>query len=233
MKKVICVVEDEKAINDLVAQYLKKEGYEVRSYYTYEEAVAHVQDDDVHLWILDIMLDDKSGFDLIEEIRLQGRDIPVIFMSARDKEFDRIIGLEKGSDDYITKPFNPVEVLARVKSQLRRFMQLGAAVKAPSELTVGGIALDHDAKRVTLDGEEIALTPKEYDILYYLMQHPGKVFTPAELYSAVWNEAPVGIDNTVAVHIRHLREKLEINPSEPRYLKVVWGKGYKLEGDRA
>lgn len=137
-----------------------------------------------------------------------------------------------GADDYITKPFNPVEVLARVKSQLRRFLQLGAAVKAPSELTVGGIALDHDAKRVTLDGEEIALTPKEYDILYYLMQHPGKVFTPAELYSAVWNEAPVGIDNTVAVHIRHLREKLEINPSEPRYLKVVWGKGYKLEGDR-
>ena len=111
-------------------------------------------------------------------------------------------------------------------------LQLGAAVKAPSELTVGGIALDHDAKRVTLDGEEIALTPKEYDILYYLMQHPGKVFTPAELYRAVWNEAPVAIDNTVAVHIRHLREKLEINPSEPRYLKVVWGKGYKLEGDR-
>ena len=143
------------------------------------------------------------------------------------------LGLSVGADDYITKPFNPVEVLARVKSQLRRFLQLGAAVKAPSELTVGGIALDHDAKRVTLDGEEIALTPKEYDILYYLMQHPGKVFTPAELYSAVWNEAPVAIDNTVAVHIRHLREKLEINPSEPRYLKVVWGKGYKLEGDRS
>ena len=137
-----------------------------------------------------------------------------------------------GADDYITKPFNPVEVLARVKSQLRRFLQLGAAVKAPSVISVGGIELDHDAKRVTLDGEPVALTPKEYDILYYLMQHPGKVYTPAELYSAVWNESPVGIDNTVAVHIRHLREKLEIDPSNPRYLKVVWGKGYKLEGDR-
>ena len=137
-----------------------------------------------------------------------------------------------GADDYITKPFNPVEVLARVKSQLRRFLQLGAAVKAPSVISVGRIELDHDAKRVTLDGEPVALTPKEYDILYYLMQHPGKVYTPAELYSAVWNEAPVGIDNTVAVHIRHLREKLEIDPSNPRYLKVVWGKGYKLEGDR-
>ena len=120
MKKVICVVEDEKAINDLVAQYLKKEGYEVRSYYTYEEAIAHVQDDDVHLWILDIMLDDKSGFDLIEEIRLQGRDIPVIFMSARDKEFDRIIGLEKGSDDYITKPFSPKELVLRVNNVIKR-----------------------------------------------------------------------------------------------------------------
>ena len=181
---------------------------------------------------MDIMMPGMDGITAMAKLR-EFSNIPVILLTAKSEDSDKILGLSVGADDYITKPFNPVEVLARVKSQLRRFLQLGAAVKAPSELTVGGIALDHDAKRVTLDGEEIALTPKEYDILYYLMQHPGKVFTPAELYSAVWNEAPVGIDNTVAVHIRHLREKLEINPSEPRYLKVVWGKGYKLEGDRS
>lgn len=181
---------------------------------------------------MDIMMPGMDGITAMAKLR-EFTNIPVILLTAKSEDSDKILGLSVGADDYITKPFNPVEVLARVKSQLRRFLQLGAAVKAPSELTVGGIALDHDAKRVTLDGEEIALTPKEYDILYYLMQHPGKVFTPAELYSAVWNEAPVAIDNTVAVHIRHLREKLEINPSEPRYLKVVWGKGYKLEGDRS
>ena len=181
---------------------------------------------------LDITMPGMDGITAMAKLR-EFSNIPVILLTAKSEDSDKILGLSVGADDYITKPFNPVEVLARVKSQLRRFLQLGAAVKAPSELTVGGICLDHDAKRVTLDGEPIALTPKEYDILYYLMQHPGKVFTPAELYSAVWNEAPVGIDNTVAVHIRHLREKLEINPSEPRYLKVVWGKGYKLEGDRS
>ena len=185
----------------------------------------------MQLALLDIMMPGMDGIMTMARLR-EFSNIPVILLTAKSEDSDKILGLSVGADDYITKPFNPVEVLARVKSQLRRFLQLGAAVQTPSAITVGGIQLDHDAKRVTLDGQEIALTPKEYDILYFLMKNPGKVFTPGEIYQAVWNEAPLGIDNTLAVHIRHLREKLEINPSDPRYLKVVWGKGYKLEGGR-
>ena len=228
----ILVVDDEPDIRNILHILLSSRGYEVDEAENGLRAVELVRaQPDYDLIILDIMMPGMDGITAMAKLR-EFSNIPVILLTAKSEDSDKILGLSVGADDYITKPFNPVEVLARVKSQLRRFLQLGAAVKAPSELTVGGICLDHDAKRVTLDGEPIALTPKEYDILYYLMQHPGKVFTPAELYSAVWNEAPVGIDNTVAVHIRHLREKLEINPSEPRYLKVVWGKGYKLEGDR-
>lgn len=153
MKRVICVVEDEKDLNNLVAQYLRKEGYEVRSYYTYEEASAHVQDDDVHLWILDIMLDDKSGFDLIEEIRLQGPEIPVIFMSARDKEFDRIIGLEKGSDDYITKPFSPKEMVLRVNNIIKR-----AYKDDNNRISIDGYELDEEQRKIYYDNNEIELT---------------------------------------------------------------------------
>ena len=218
----ILVCDDEKDIVAALKIYLESDGYCVHTAYSGEEALRVAKTEPVQLALMDIMMPGMDGITAMAKLR-EFTNIPVILLTAKSEDSDKILGLSVGADDYITKPFNPVEVLARVKSQLRRFLQLGAAVKAPSELTVGGIALD---------GEEIALTPKEYDILYYLMQHPGKVFTPAELYSAVWNEAPVGIDNTVAVHIRHLREKLEINPSEPRYLKVVWGKGYKLEGDR-
>ena len=228
----ILVCDDEKDIVSALHIYLSAEGYRVLTAFDGPEALRLLDREEVHLVLLDVMMPGMDGITAMTRLR-QSRNLPVILLTAKSEDTDKVLGLNMGADDYVTKPFNPVEVLARVKSQLRRFLQLGAAVKAPSELTVGGIALDHDAKRVTLDGEEIALTPKEYDILYYLMQHPGKVFTPAELYSAVWNEAPVAIDNTVAVHIRHLREKLEINPSEPRYLKVVWGKGYKLEGDRS
>ena len=210
----ILVCDDEEDIVAALKIYLEADGYCVHTAYTGADALKIVREEPVQLALMDIMMPGMDG------------------ITAKSEDSDKILGLSVGADDYITKPFNPVEVLARVKSQLRRFLQLGAAVKAPSVISVGGIELDHDAKRVTLDGEPVALTPKEYDILYYLMQHPGKVYTPAELYSAVWNEAPVGIDNTVAVHIRHLREKLEIDPSNPRYLKVVWGKGYKLEGDR-
>ena len=227
----ILVVDDEKLIVKGIKFSLEQDGMEVTAAYDGEEALQNIKEKNFDLVVLDVMLPKMDGLEVCQQTR-EFSQVPIIMVTAKGEDMDKIMGLEYGADDYITKPFNPVEVLARVKSQLRRFLQLGAAVKAPSELTVGGICLDHDAKRVTLDGEPIALTPKEYDILYYLMQHPGKVFTPAELYSAVWNEAPVGIDNTVAVHIRHLREKLEINPSEPRYLKVVWGKGYKLEGDR-
>ena len=172
MKRVICVVEDEKDINNLVAQYLRKEGYEVRSYYTYEQASIHVQDDDVHLWILDIMLDDKSGFDLLEEIRLQGPNIPIIFMSARDKEFDRIIGLEKGCDDYITKPFSPKEMVLRVNNIIRR-----AYKDENNRISIDGYELDEEQRKIYSDNVEIELTTKEFDLLMMFIKNKGIAFS--------------------------------------------------------
>ena len=227
----ILICDDDSDIAAALEIYLKAEGYRTLRAANGREALDVASRETVHLALMDIMMPGMDGIAATVQLREQ-YNFPIILLTAKSEGSDKVLGLTLGADDYVTKPFNPMEVLARVKSQLRRFLQLGAAVKAPSVISVGGIELDHDAKRVTLDGEPVALTPKEYDILYYLMQHPGKVYTPAELYSAVWNEAPVGIDNTVAVHIRHLREKLEIDPSNPRYLKVVWGKGYKLEGDR-
>ena len=203
MKKVICVVEDEKAINDLVAQYLKKEGYEVRSYYTYEEASAHVSDDDVHLWILDIMLDDKSGFDLIEEIRLQGKDIPVIFMSARDKEFDRIIGLEKGSDDYITKPFSPKELVLRVNNVMKRVYR-----NDNNRIMVDGYELDEEQRKVFDGGKEIDLTTKEFDLLMMFIKNKGMAFNREAILTNVWEENYYGSDRVVDDTLRRLRKKL-------------------------
>ena len=223
MKKVICVVEDEKAINDLVAQYLKKEGYEVRSYYTYEEAIAHVQDDDVHLWILDIMLDDKSGFDLIEEIRLQGRDIPVIFMSARDKEFDRIIGLEKGSDDYITKPFSPKELVARIKAVMRRISPM--AVEEVIEMQ--GLSLDPTSHRVMAGEEPLEMGPTEFKLLHFFMTHPERVYSREQLLNHVWGTNVYVEDRTVDVHIRRLRKALEPGGHD-RMVQTVRGTGYRF-----
>ena len=218
MKKVICVVEDEKAINDLVAQYLKKEGYEVRSYYTYEEAIAHVQDDDVHLWILDIMLDDKSGFDLIEEIRLQGRDIPVIFMSARDKEFDRIIGLEKGSDDYITKPFSPKELVLRVNNVIKRVYK-----NDNNRIQVDGDELDEEQRKVFAGSDEIDLTTKEFDLLMMFIKNKGIAFSRDKILENVWEENYYGSDRVVDDTLRRLRKKLpNLN------IHTIYGYGYRL-----
>ena len=218
MKKVICVVEDEKAINDLVAQYLKKEGYEVRSYYTYEEAVAHVQDDDVHLWILDIMLDDKSGFDLIEEIRLQGRDIPVIFMSARDKEFDRIIGLEKGSDDYITKPFSPKELVLRVNNVIKRVYK-----NDNNRIQIDGYELDEEQRKVFAGSNEIDLTTKEFDLLMMFIKNKGIAFSRDKILENVWEENYYGSDRVVDDTLRRLRKKLpNLN------IHTIYGYGYRL-----
>jgi len=218
MKKVICVVEDEKAINDLVAQYLKKEGYEVRSYYTYEEAVAHVQDDDVHLWILDIMLDDKSGFDLIEEIRLQGRDIPVIFMSARDKEFDRIIGLEKGSDDYITKPFSPKELVLRVNNVIKRVYK-----NDNNRIQIDGYELDEEQRKVFAGSDEIDLTTKEFDLLMMFIKNKGIAFSRDKILENVWEENYYGSDRVVDDTLRRLRKKLpNLN------MHTIYGYGYRL-----
>ena len=227
----ILVCDDEADIVAALKIYLESDGYCVHTASNGAEALQIARGGQVQLALLDIMMPGMDGITTMAKLR-EFSNIPVILLTAKSEDSDKILGLSVGADDYITKPFNPVEVLARVKSQLRRFLQLGAAVKAPSVLTAGGIELDHDAKRVTLDGQPVALTPKEYDILYFLMQNPGKVFSPGEIYTAVWSEAPMGSDNTMAVHIRHLREKLEIDPSNPRYLKVVWGKGYKLEGGK-
>ena len=218
VKKVIAIVEDEKDLNNLVAQYLRKEGYEVRSYYTYEEASAHVQDDDVHLWILDIMLDDKSGFDLIEEIRLQGPEIPVIFMSARDKEFDRIIGLEKGSDDYITKPFSPKEMVLRVNNIIKR-----AYKDDNNRISIDGYELDEEQRKIYYDNNEIELTTKEFDLLMMFIKNKGIAFSRDKILENVWDENYFGSDRVVDDTLRRLRKKLpNLN------IHTIYGYGYRL-----
>ena len=218
MKRVICVVEDEKDINNLVAQYLRKEGYEVRSYYTYEQASIHVQDDDVHLWILDIMLDDKSGFDLLEEIRLQGPNIPIIFMSARDKEFDRIIGLEKGCDDYITKPFSPKEMVLRVNNIIRR-----AYKDKNNRISIDGYELDEEQRKIYSDNVEIELTTKEFDLLMMFIKNKGIAFSRDKILENVWDENYFGSDRVVDDTLRRLRKKLpKLN------IHTIYGYGYRL-----
>ena len=218
MKRVINIVEDEKDINNLVAQYLRKEGYEVHSYYTYEEASAHVVDDDVHLWILDIMLDDKSGFGLIEEIRLQGPETPVIFMSARDKEFDRIIGLEKGCDDYITKPFSPKELVLRVNNIIKR-----AYRDDNNRISIDGYELDEEQRKIYADNVEIELTTKEFDLLMMFIKNKGIAFSRDKILENVWDENYFGSDRVVDDTLRRLRKKLpNLN------IHTIYGYGYRL-----
>lgn len=218
MKRVISIVEDEKDINNLVAQYLRKEGYEVHSYYTYEEASAHAGDDDVHLWILDIMLDDKSGFDLIEEIRLRDPDTPVIFMSARDKEFDRIIGLEKGSDDYITKPFSPKELVLRVNNIIKR-----AYKDNSNRIAADGYELDEVQRKIYADNVEIELTTKEFDLLMMFIKNKGIAFSRDKILENVWDENYFGSDRVVDDTLRRLRKKLpNLN------IHTIYGYGYRL-----
>ena len=218
MKRVINIVEDEKDTNNLVAQYLRKEGYEVHSYYTYEEASAHVVDDDVHLWILDIMLDDKSGFDLIEEIRLQGPETPVIFMSARDKEFDRIIGLEKGCDDYITKPFSPKELVLRVNNIIKR-----AYRDDNNRISIDGYELDEEQRKIYADNVEIELTTKEFDLLMMFIKNKGIAFSRDKILENVWDENYFGSDRVVDDTLRRLRKKLpNLN------IHTIYGYGYRL-----
>ena len=218
MKRVISIVEDEKDINNLVAQYLRKEGYEVHSYYTYDEASAHVADDDVHLWILDIMLDDKSGFDLIEEIRLQGPETPVIFMSARDKEFDRIIGLEKGCDDYITKPFSPKELVLRVNNIIKR-----AYRDDNNRISIDGYELDEEQRKIYADNVEIELTTKEFDLLMMFIKNKGIAFSRDKILENVWDENYFGSDRVVDDTLRRLRKKLpNLN------IHTIYGYGYRL-----
>ena len=226
----ILVCDDEKDIVAALKIYLTAEGYQVLEAGTGREALDILDRERVDLVLMDIMMPEMDGLSAVAKLREQS-NIPVLFLTAKSEDTDMILGLNIGGDDYITKPFNPVEVLARVRSQLRRYTLLGSISKS-SELVVGGLRLDDEAKQVTLDGEPVNLTPKEYDILKFLMSSPGKVFPPAEIYRQVWEETPLNADNVLAVHIRHIRGKIEIDPNEPRYLKVVWGKGYKMEDGR-
>ncbi|MCX4304416.1 MAG: response regulator transcription factor [Acetatifactor sp.] len=224
----ILICDDERDIVNALKIYLNDANYVLYEAFDGKGALKLVEEQDIHLVLLDIMMPEMDGMEAMLKIR-ERSNVPVILLTAKSEDTDKILGLTVGADDYITKPFNPVEVSARVKSQLRRYMQLGAGNLQPEVLRCGAIEVFDNEKKVMLDGEEVALTPTEYDILKLLMQHPGKVFSPKEIYRRIWNDQPYGSENTVAVHIRHLREKLEINPAEPRYLKVVWGQGYKCE----
>lgn len=224
----IIVCDDEKDIVSALEIYLTAEGYHVFRAENGREALTLAQNEDVHLMLLDVMMPQMDGLETLTRLR-EFSNIPVILLTAKSEDSDKILGLNVGADDYVTKPFNSVEVLARVRSQLRRYLQLGAGSVRPASIVIGGIELDDSAKTVTVDGEPVALTPKEYDILRFLMTNAGAVFTPAEIYRRVWGDIPLNAAGAIAVHIRHLREKLEIDPAEPRYIKVVWGKGYKME----
>ncbi len=226
----ILICDDEKDIVNALKIYLTDPNYRLFEAYTGKQAVKLMREQEIHLVLMDIMMPEMDGISAMVAIR-ELSNVPVILLTAKSEDTDKILGLNVGADDYITKPFNPVEVAARVRSQLRRYMQLGGGQAVQSGLLqIGGIELDDKAKSVTLDGEPVSLTPTEYEILKLLMMHPGQVFSPKEIYQQIWKDLPYGSENTVAVHIRHIREKLEINPAEPRYLKVVWGQGYKMEG---
>ena len=227
----ILICDDQPDIVNALKIYLSPEGYRLFEAYTGVEALQIVQREDIHLILMDVMMPQMDGITATVKIR-EFSNAPILFITAKSETEDMVLGLNVGGDDYITKPFVPVEVLARVRSHLRRYAKLGSQPKNADELVVGSLALNDTAKSVTVDGEPVSLTPIEYNILKLLMLHPGKVYSTKALYQAVWQEAPFGSEGAVAVHIRHLREKIEIDPSNPRYLKVVWGQGYKMEGGK-
>lgn len=226
----ILVCDDDKEIVEAIDIYLTQEGYEVLKAYDGEEALRELKTQKADLLVLDVMMPKLDGIRATLKIREQN-NMPIIILSAKSEDADKILGLNVGADDYVTKPFNPLELVARVKSQLRRYTQLGStAGHADQEVYVaGGLMINDDLKEVTVDGEPVKLTPIEYNILLLLVKNQGKVFSIDQIYENIWNEDAIGVDNTVAVHIRHIREKIEINPKDPRYLKVVWGVGYKVE----
>ena len=227
--QTILVCDDDKEIVEAIEIYLQQEGFQVLKAYDGQEALEILKDHEVHLLIMDVMMPRLDGIRATLKIR-ENSSIPIIILSAKTEDSDKILGLNIGADDYVEKPFNPLELVARVKSQLRRYTQLGNAAEANDNVyTVGGLSINDDLKEVTVDGELVKLTPIEYNILLLLVKNQGKVFSINQIYESIWNEDAIGADNTVAVHIRHIREKIEINPKEPRYLKVVWGVGYKIE----
>ena len=226
----ILVCDDDKEIVEAIEIYLTQEGYHVLKAYDGEEALKVLKQENVDLLVIDVMMPRLDGIRATLKIR-EENSLPIIILSAKSEDADKILGLNVGADDYVTKPFNPLELVARVKSQIRRYTKLGSTVMdtKKSIYTVGGLTIDDDLKEVTVDGETVKLTPIEYNILLLLVKNQGKVFSIDQIYENIWNEDAIGADNTVAVHIRHIREKIEINPKEPRYLKVVWGLGYKVE----
>lgn len=226
----ILVCDDDKDIVEAIDIYLTQEGYEVLKAYGGDEAIKVLKRNEVDLLIMDVMMPRLDGIRATLKIR-ENMSLPIIILSAKSEDADKILGLNIGADDYMTKPFNPLELVARVKSQLRRYTQLGSTARSDnqSEFRTGGLVIRDDLKEVTVDGEKVKLTPIEYNILLLLVKNQGKVFSINQIYENIWNEDAIGADNTVAVHIRHIREKIEINPKEPRYLKVVWGVGYKVE----
>ena len=226
----ILICDDDRDIVSALDIYLTSDGYQTFHAYDGLEALQMVKEHDIHLILMDIMMPGMDGIRTTAKLR-ETENIPIIFLTAKSEDADKILGLNIGADDYVTKPFNPIEVLARVKSQLRRYTSLGGKSQADQEgvLRNGALVMDDGAKTVTVDGENVSLTPIEYNILRLLLKNPGRVYSTAQIYEQVWNDPALGSENTVAVHIRHLREKIEIDPANPRYLKVVWGLGYKME----
>ena len=225
----ILVCDDDKEIVEAIEIYLTQEGYRILKAYDGTEALEMLEREEVHLLLLDVMMPKLDGIRATLKIR-EKNSIPIIILSAKSEDADKILGLNVGADDYVTKPFSPLELVARVKSQLRRYTQLGAAAEKRGNIyETGGLMIDDDRKEVTVDGEIVKLTPIEYRILLLLVKNQGRVFSINQIYESIWEEEAIAADNTVAVHIRHIREKIEINPKEPRYLKVVWGLGYKVE----
>ena len=227
----ILICDDEKDIVNALKIYLSDPDYELYEAYNGKEALEVIANHPIDLVLLDIMMPVMDGIAAMAKIR-ETEQMPIIMLTAKSEDSDIIMGLNVGADDYITKPFNPLEVTARVRSQLRRYLKFGGGAPAQEAFCIGGIELNDKTKEVAVDGVSVSLTPKEYDILKLLMLNPGKVFSPKEIYQSIWKEKPLGSDNTVAVHIRHLREKIEINPAEPRYIKVIFGQGYKIEKGR-
>lgn len=227
--QTILVCDDDREIVEAIDIYLQQEGYNVLKAYDGEEALRILKEQEVHLLVMDVMMPKLDGIRATLKIREES-SIPIIILSAKTEDSDKILGLNVGADDYLGKPFNPLELVARVKSQLRRYTQFGnVSEQNDAVYEVGGLSINDDLKEVTVDGEVVRLTPIEYNILLLLVKNQGKVFSINQIYESIWNEDAIGADNTVAVHIRHIREKIEINPKEPRYLKVVWGVGYKIE----
>ena len=224
----ILVVDDDKEIVKAIEIYLERENYQILKAYDGEEALKQLQENEVHLILLDIMMPKKDGIETLTEIRKE-KNIPIILLSAKSEDIDKIHGLNKGADDYITKPFNPEELIARVNAVLRRYTNFGENKEKKGIIKNGGLVIDDDLKQVSIDGKKIKLTPTEYNILKFLTENKGKVFSIEEIYQNVWKDEYYAADNVIAVHIRHIREKIEINPKEPRYLKVIWGVGYKVE----